>query len=307
MKITVVGGGVVGARAAQLLHDVDITVDVIESVDNVTASDVAILAYGGDQSLGAAELMDRGIGVVSTSDDLRIVEKLLALHRESIAAGVPLVVGATAAPGLSGLLARHLASGFDSADEIHVATHGTGGPSCARLHHKSLGGTALGLQDGEWIKRPAGSGRELCWFPEPIGARDCYRADLADPVLLHMVFPDIQRISERRSATRRDRLTARLPMLAPPHAEGGVGGVRVEVRGIKDGVRVVEILGVAEKLGTIAGVVAAAFAAALGQGRLGQEGLVIAGAAGLPTATLLRAIMEAGIKVSAFTGSDSYP
>ena len=25
-----------------------------------------------------------------------------------------------------------------------------------------------------------GTGRELCWFPDPIGGRDCYRAALAD-------------------------------------------------------------------------------------------------------------------------------
>ena len=38
-------------------------------------------------------------------------------------------------------------------------------------------------------------------------------------------------ISARRSARRRDRFTARLPMLSPPHQEGGIGALRVEVRG----------------------------------------------------------------------------
>ena len=76
---------------------------------------------------------------------------------------------------------------------------------------------------------PGGSGRELCWFPDPIGARDCYRAAHADPVLLHFAFPEVERITAKVSATRRDRLTARLPMLRPPHVGGNIGTVRVEV------------------------------------------------------------------------------
>ena len=104
-------------------------------------------------------------------------------------------------PGLSGLIARHLASQLACCDEIHVAVHGTAGPACARQHHRALDGFAPGWHDGEWIERRAGSGRELCWFPEPVGARDCYRAELSDPLLLHRAFPDAARISARVSAT----------------------------------------------------------------------------------------------------------
>ena len=136
-------------------------------------------------------------------------------------------------PGLSGLFARHLANDLAGCDELHVAVHGTAGPACAREHHHALRGWAIGYQDGTWIERPAGSGRELCWFPEPVGARDCYRGEMPDPWLLHRSFPDVRRISARRSATRRDRFTARLPMLSPPHREGGVGALRVEARGAR--------------------------------------------------------------------------
>src|SRR3546814_6619520 len=76
----------------------------------------------------------------------------------------------------------------------------------------------------------AGSGRELCWFPDPIGAEDCYRAELPDAVLLVPHFPLVDRVTARLSATRRDRITAHLPMLRKPHPEGLVGAVRVEVR-----------------------------------------------------------------------------
>ena len=303
MRVAIVGKGVVGARSVQMLRDMDITADQVDDVDHVGSCDVVILATGGEQHEAAETLIGRGIPVVTTADEPREVQRLIDLHDDAVKEGVALVVGATAVPGLSGLLARHLATDFDSVDEVHVAVHGTGGPACARRHHKSLRGIALGYQDGEWIKKAAGSGRELCWFPEPIGARDCYRADLAETALLHTAFPQVERISARRAATRRDRMTAHLPMLFPPHAEGGIGGIRVEIRGMRDGTRAVEVLGVAERLATVAGVVAGVFAVMIGQGMISEKGLVVAGMESLPTAALVRIVMESGIKVQAFTGS----
>jgi hypothetical protein len=91
-------------------------------------------------------------------------------------------------------------------------------------------------------------------------------------------------------------------MLFPPHAEGGIGGVRVEVRGVRDGARTVEVLGVAERLATVAGVVSAVFAVSLGQGLIKQDGVIIAGMEALPTSTLVRMVMDSGIKIHAFTG-----
>ena len=82
------------------------------------------------------------------------------------------------------MLARHAAADLDEVDEIHVARLGTGGPACARLHHRALGGAALDWRDGGWLQRQGGSGRELCWFPDPVGAADCYRASLPDVVNL---------------------------------------------------------------------------------------------------------------------------
>lgn len=183
-----------------------------------------VLATPSGQSSLTRRLVERGVSVVCTSDDVEDVRDLLELDGVARANNVSIVVGAAASPGLSGLLVAELASRVDVIDEIHVGVHGTGGPACARQHHRALAGEAPGWHDGQWITRPGGSGRELLWFPEPIGGRDCYRAELADPLTLQRAFPSASRISARMSATRRDRLTARLPMMSPPHAEGGIGG-----------------------------------------------------------------------------------
>ena len=148
--------------------------------------------------------------------------------------GAALIVGAAMSPGLTGLLADHLWRQLHVAEEIHVATHGTAGPACAVQHHDALGETAIGWHDGDWIERPGGSGRELDWFPEPIGARDCYRARCRIRSCCIGSSPRRHGSARRVSGTRRDRLTARLPMLTPPHAAGDIGAVRVEVRGAAD-------------------------------------------------------------------------
>jgi len=179
--------------------------------------------------------------------------------------------------------------------------HGTGGPQCARQHHDSLAGVSIGWHEGEWLQRPAGSGRELCWFPDPVGARDCYRYASPEPVLLQRIAPSLQRITARVSATRRDRLTARLPMLSPPHAEGTLGGLRVEVRGVRNGMRHVEIVGIAERVATITGSVAAHAARALVNGSV-APGVHNLGQDEVPNDYILDGVLDSGTILHQFIG-----
>ncbi len=116
-----------------------------------------------------AAALARGVAVVSVADGISDVEALLALDPAARAAGAPVVVGAAMAPGLTDVLARLGAEELDAVDEVHIAKAGTGGPACAREHHRALGGEALDWRDGQWVRRPGGSGRELAWFPDPLG------------------------------------------------------------------------------------------------------------------------------------------
>ncbi|MDH5522294.1 MAG: hypothetical protein OEZ14_17370, partial [Acidimicrobiia bacterium] len=112
-------------------------------------------------------------------------------------------------------------------------------------------------------------------FPEPIGARDCYRGALGSPILLHRTYPEAERLSARVSATRRDRLTSRLPMLRKPHQDGGPGAVRAEVRGWRNGRVETIVYAVAAYPSVVAAAVAAVVALRLtaGQGPVGASGL----------------------------------
>lgn len=314
-RVALVGRGVVGRRIERRLPLLAAGTEVVpvDTRRSTGASrafercELAVLAHPGPHAGLAHELLDRGIHVVSVGDGLDDVAELIELHDAAAAAGVAAVVGAGMSPGLSGLLVRHLASTLADIDEIHIAVHGTAGPSCARQHHRALAGRAIGVHDRAWMRRPAGSGRELCWFPEPVGAYDCYRAELASPLLLRDVFPEAARISARMSANRRDRLTAWLPMLSRPHREGGVGALRIEVRGTDaTGARSTVIAGIAELVGTAAAATASAFAQSALAGAL-PTGVVRAGDPRLDTTALLHAVEAGGVRLQEFTGVPQIP
>lgn len=300
--VHVVGRGIVGARLYRMLSAVASVPVVLHggrwSPGGTEEGDVVVLAHGGQVVERAVELVGRGRHVVTVGESIPETDRLLAVDDRRAA----LVIGAAMSPGLSGLIARHLASELATLDEIHVAIHGTAGPACARAHHRSLSGLAPTWRDGRWVDHVGGSGRQLCWFPEPVGAKDCYRARVASPILLRAAFPEASRLSFRRSARRRDRFTAWLPMLSPPHHEGGVGALRVELRGgDADGGRQVVVAGVAEHVGTAAAATSAAFATALADGGV-PNGLVTPGDARLPTLDLLRRVEHHGVRLQEFTG-----
>jgi len=274
----------------------------LDSMDDLDAVDVVVLATPSRQAHEAAGLLAAGRDVVCLSDDPADVRALIDLDHLAVELGLRLVVGAALSPGLSGLLARHLVEQLAVVDEIHVATHGTAGPSCARQHHDALGSRGLGWHDGAWVERPGGSGRELVWFPEPIGPHDCYRGALADPLLLHRAFPGADRISARVSARRRDRLTARLPLLVPPRKSGDRGALRVEVRGaLATGERITHVVGAVGRTGDLAGTVAALFAEACVSG-VASPGVVVAGTDVHLSRWVLAGAADCGLLLQEYTG-----
>jgi saccharopine dehydrogenase-like NADP-dependent oxidoreductase len=243
-----------------------------------------------------------GAHVVVAADDPHDTPGLLALDGRARLAGRSVVIGATMAPGLSCVLARWGAERLTHVEEVHVARYGTGGPACARRHHSALSSTGIEWYDESWRRRPGGSGRELVWFPEPVGGADCYRGRLVDPTLLVPAFPGVRRVSARMVATRRDRFSAALPMLRRPHPEGTVGAVRVELRGRLGPLAESVITGAVGRPGLVAGTVAALSAGWAVDGRLARSG-----AGGLAElvdqpAAFLREMAERGIPVSTFEG-----
>ncbi|MDH3299061.1 MAG: hypothetical protein OES24_00980 [Acidimicrobiia bacterium] len=264
-------------------------------------ADVTILATPcGDHAAVASRLLGAGGHVVSISDSPDDIDALLELDDLAREAGRSLVVGAGMAPGLGCLLARHAGNQLDTVDSINIAKAGTAGPACARQHHRALKLPGRDWVGSGWELRAGGSGRDLAWFPEPIGARDCYRGALGSPILLHRRYPEAKRLSARMSATRRDRLTARLPMLRKPHQDGGPGAVRAEVRGWRNGRVETIVYAVTAFPSVVAAAVAVVVALRLaaGHGPVGASGLSEWDDANL----ILTELHRRGVPISTFSG-----
>ena len=323
MRIGVVGTGAVGARAARMLAADSGVESVLVSGHGPGAAEV-VRTVGGTVAAGladlrradavvlatpagthwpmAVQLLRAGVATVSVSDDPSEVRGLLALDAAARERRVSLLLGAAFSPGLTCVLAAHAAAWVEEGESDHVARQGTGGPACARRYHAALGRTAWVWTNRAWVRRHGGSGRELCWFPDPVGPADCYFGALAEPQLLVPVFPAAAAVTARRAADRQDRLTARLPMLSPPHPEGGLGAVRVAVCGRLQAESAQRVLGAAHNPGAAAATVAAAAALAVGRGvarRWGAMGLAEA----LAPLPFLSELTERGVNPVLFEGA----
>lgn len=294
-SVAVVGLGAVGGRVAASLQAAGHQVRAVPRTGGIPlpSTDVAVLCTPVSTQLALVrEILDEVPLLVTTTDEPEEVRALLALAPRAST----VVVGAAFGPGLSCALAAVAMAGLDDADEIHVARYGTGGPACARQHHRALSLWGTDRRDGRWVDRPGGSGRELCWFPEPVRAQDCYRANLPDVFALHHAFATVPVLTARMAATRRDRLTSWLPMLRPPHPEGLVGAIRVEVRGSSGGARQTRVLGASAPPAVAAAEVAAWVAA---HAELGRAQVVTCATFAGP---LARAVAARGVTISEFDG-----
>ena len=327
MRAIIVGAGAVGARAGRQLLFLGRLDDLVvadastaraEAVadsfgsparhvdgNGVAAAeigDVVIIATPNGHRHLAEEAVERGAHVVSVADGVDDVRALLDLDRTARNLALNVVVGAGFAPGLSCVLASLGARAFERVEEVHVSKVGTGGPACTQQQQDALRGEALDWRDGQWVTRRGGSGRELSWFPDPIRGVDCYRAALADPVLLHAAFPDAQRITARVGASRRDRLAAHVPLRRKVDPEGQMGAIRVEVRGAQGTALDDRVLGAVDRPAVAAGTVAAMAARWALDGRLLHTGA--SGLAGLvEPGPFLAALADRGVKVAVFEGA----
>lgn len=323
IRVAVVGTGAVGLRAARQLHETEGVASVVVVSRRAGRASAVADELGGSASAGdwpgAAASVDvvvlavpdalqadmaricigDGANVVATAASVDALDGIVGLSQRASSLGRVAVAGVGMSPGLACLLAWRAARDLDVVDEIHIAKSGTGGPACARATHAALRGPAALWRDGRWQSEPAGSGRELCWFPEPIGGQDCYASSSAETALMIAAFPTARRITSRVAATRRDRATTWLPMLRPPHPEGLLGAVRVEVRGWKNGVACTNVMGAVDRPAVAAGTLAAlsALAAARGELSVGAGGLATLAA---KPGELLVALAERGVKVAEY-------
>jgi hypothetical protein len=337
--IFLVGAGAVGRRAARQLAETEgverilVTDAVPERADTVVeylggiakalewspadalpagVAAVAVALDGASERPIAERALEAGVPMACCSDDPQSVRGLLDLDDAAREAGVAVAAGCALAPGLSDVLARHAAGAVERVDEIHVARAGAAGPTCVSSVVRSTRGSVQEWRDGAWVRERAWSGRQLVWFPAPVGGLDCHRAASAQAALLVDAFPQLSRVSMRVAAAGGDGFKVpglRLPKVPLPSRrgsdpEGEWGAVWVEVRGRRGRSEEILVYGAVDRMAFASGAVlaqSAAWLAGLGASPPTQTG-VHGLAALVDPVPFLSELARRGVKAAAFEG-----
>jgi saccharopine dehydrogenase-like NADP-dependent oxidoreductase len=129
-----------------------------------------------------------GVSMVDVSDDFAATLEILGLHEEARKAGITVVLGLGASPGVTNILAREGAGKLDRVDEVHTAWvmrgSDAGGPALAEHLLFSLPDRAFVFEDGEMkVVRPFVDGRETIEFPE-LGPVEVFHIGHPEPLTL---------------------------------------------------------------------------------------------------------------------------
>ena len=277
---------------------------------------VAVAVNGSSERAIAERAIEAGVPMAGCADDSEGVRSLLDLDDAAREAGVALAVGCGLAPGLSDVLARHAANVLEVVEEVHVARAGSAGAACLRSLDRSGRGAAFEWRDRAWVRQRAGSGRQLVWFPAPVGSRDCRRAGSGQAPLLVDALPRLTRVSMRvASATVRRSVFDVMSGLGTPAVPGGPdrrrrdldgewGAVCVEVRGRRGRSEEILVYGAVDRMAFAAGTVltlAALWLAGLGPAPVTQVGAHGLGALVDPV-LFLGELARRGVKAAVFEG-----
>ena len=282
-----------GAEAVELAPDDPLPA----GIDAVAAALPTTLAPARAERALAA-----GVPFASTVDAADAIDALLELDQRAHAAGLLIAPGCGLAPGLADVLARHAADALDAVDEIHVARAGSAGPASTAALRRALRDPVLEWCDGDW-REERHPNRELVWFPDPIGARECAPVTVG-AALLARAFPGARRVTMRLA----EPLARRLTWSGRRGLDEGWGSTRVEVWGWRGRTRESMVYGVIDRTAIAAGTVlalttarlagAAPALAARSGPAVGVHGL----AALVEPVPFLAELARRGVKAAAFEG-----
>ena len=142
------------------------------------------------------------VPLVDLNDDYETTYEMLDLDRAAREAGILIVLGLGASPGLNNVLVRAAADQLDAVEEIHTAwvmsAADPGGPALAYHLIHSLSENAYTVEDGRRIQvRSFEAGRERLEFPEPVGVVDVFHIGHPEPITLFRTFPGARHVCDK--------------------------------------------------------------------------------------------------------------
>ena len=191
MLTAVVGTGAVGGRIARRLAEEPSVSQVLVcgrrsfsagglaesfervrecSLADVFQADLVVLATPSGTHLSlASRLIREHTAVISVSDHPEEVRGLLLMDSQAASKGVSLIVGAAFSPGLHVCARRSRVRGARRGLRHSRLASRVGGTSLRAQVSRCSQALRLVPQGGSLAARRGGSGREISWFPDPIG------------------------------------------------------------------------------------------------------------------------------------------
>jgi lysine 6-dehydrogenase len=279
----------------------------------------------------ALAAIEARVPYVSLCDDYDGVEAVLELDQAARDAGVTVLTGLGWTPGLSNLLARKGIEALDEAEAVHIAWGSSASDSegyAVILHTMhAFTGMVPSRQYGWSIHVPAGSDKEAIRYPEPLGTIFCYHVGHPEPVTLPRTYPQLetvtlkgglseQPLNDLAIALARLRLTdtpakkeamgqiikAALPALSQlDQPENPVSGIRVDVKGRRDGAPAAVSYGAVAHMNDLTALPLAIGALMLARGEIQAPGVVPPEAV-IEPGPFLAELEKRGVTVEDMTG-----
>jgi saccharopine dehydrogenase-like NADP-dependent oxidoreductase len=142
------------------------------------------------------------VNLVDINDDYETTYQMFTLDKEARKAGITVILGMGASPGVNNILVRAAADQLDRVEKIHTAwvMSGADPGGLALSYHLlySLSHKALTFQDGKMIEvQSFVDGKEKIEFPDPIGEMDVYHVGHPEPITLSRYFKDIKYVDDK--------------------------------------------------------------------------------------------------------------
>jgi saccharopine dehydrogenase-like NADP-dependent oxidoreductase len=179
------------------VHEIDVQ-HTAELVELMRGCD-SVCNLAGPNYLNAVPVakaaIEARVPMVDVSDDWEATLEILDLHNQAVEAGIPVIVGLGASPGVTNIMARAAANRLDRTNEVHTAwvMRGSdlGGPALARHLLYSLPHRAFVFKDGEMQEvAPFKDGREVLDFPQ-LGDVEVFHIGHPEPFTLSRYIPGI--------------------------------------------------------------------------------------------------------------------
>ena len=278
---------------AEVLGDVAAAVAWPITATTVASVDVVACAVGGAHDTRIAELaISQGVSVASCSDSPEAISQLRALDASAIRAGVAVIGGCGFAPGFTDVLAAHAAELFDNVHDIKIARAGAAGPESIDAVREQRRATSELYRDGVW--NHTSRLEEQVWFPEPIISADCQLVRGGGEYLVQHFGPEVS-VSSCWAEAKASRW--------PHRNDDGLGAVRVEVWGTRDGCRDVVVYGAIDRVSSATGAVLGRVTELLAD-RENPIAPGVRGVAGTFVASdLIRSLGERGLHAAVFEGA----